>query len=50
MRHLLTLELVIEGPAKNALGSDLMRHLRAKLDEADGRPLLLRGSGDSFSR
>lgn len=42
-------EMIIEGPAKNALGMQLMGDLRKKLDEADGQPLLLTGAGDSFS-
>ena len=42
-------EIVLEGPAKNALGMELMRSLRARIAAAEGRPLLLRGSGDAFS-
>lgn len=42
-------EICLEGPAKNALGSTLMRHLDQALDEAAGRPVLLTGSGDAFS-
>ena len=42
-------ELTIEGPGRNALGTDVMRRLLAGLREAGGRPLLLRGAGDTFS-
>lgn len=42
-------ELIIEGPAKNALGGELMERLREGLKEAGGQPLLLTGAGDSFS-
>lgn len=42
-------ELTIEGPGRNALGTAVMRHLLAGLVEAGGRPLLLRGAGETFS-
>lgn len=42
-------ELLIAGPGKNALGSELMTSLHERLQEADGQPLLLKGEGDSFS-
>lgn len=42
-------ELTIEGPGRNALGTDVMRRLVAGLAEAGGRPLLLRGAGETFS-
>jgi enoyl-CoA hydratase/carnithine racemase len=42
-------ELTIEGPGRNALGTDVMRRLLAGLAEAGGRPLLLRGAGETFS-
>jgi enoyl-CoA hydratase/carnithine racemase len=43
------IEIVMNGPAKNALGSEMMAWLLAKLGEAGGRPVLLTGSGDTFS-
>ena len=42
------LEVVLEGPGKNALGSALMRQLIDALRSAAGGPLLLRGAGDAF--
>ena len=42
-------ELTIEGPGRNALGTAVMRQLLAGLREGGGRPLLLRGAGDTFS-
>ncbi len=42
-------EIVLEGPAKNALGTPMMQALRARLAEAGGKPVLLTGSGDAFS-
>ncbi len=39
----------MNGPAKNALGSEMMAWLLARLGEANGAPLLLTGSGDAFS-
>ena len=42
-------ELTIEGPGRNALGTAVMRRLLAGLAEAGGRPLLLRGAGETFS-
>lgn len=43
------IELVIAGPGKNALGSELMASLLEQLRAAQGAPLLLRGAGDAFS-
>ncbi|MCO4747021.1 MAG: enoyl-CoA hydratase/isomerase family protein [Proteobacteria bacterium] len=43
------IEVVLEGPAKNALGSELMDATIAAVRAADGSPLLIRGSGDAFS-
>lgn len=43
------IEVVLEGPAKNALGSKLMDATIAAIQAADGAPLLITGSGDSFS-
>lgn len=39
----------MEGPGKNALGTEMLRHLRASLRAADGAPVLLTGAGDAFS-
>ncbi len=39
----------MQGPAKNALGSEMMNFLQEKLREAAGRPVLLTGSADAFS-
>lgn len=41
-------EIRMNHPSKNALGNDLMGWLEARLDEADGQPILLTGSGDAF--
>jgi enoyl-CoA hydratase len=42
-------EITIQGPAKNALGSELMGSLLEQVRAAGDEPILLRGSGDSFS-
>ncbi len=42
-------EIVLDGPGKNALGTQLLVSTREALDAAGGRPVLLRGEGDSFS-
>ncbi len=42
-------EITMNAPRKNALGSEMMAWLRARLVEAAGRPVLLTGSGDAFS-
>ena len=42
-------EVVLEGPAKNALGSALMAEALDAVRAADGAPLLIRGAGDAFS-
>jgi enoyl-CoA hydratase len=42
-------EIIIDGPGKNALGSELMQALRAELGAAGGEPVLLTGAGDAFS-
>lgn len=42
-------EITMAGPAKNALGTEMMQFLLARIDEAAGRPILLTGTGDSFS-
>src|SRR6202042_707140 len=43
------IEILLEGPAKNALGTRTMTHLLDRLRDAAGAPVLLRGAGDSFS-
>ncbi|MGE0713549.1 MAG: enoyl-CoA hydratase/isomerase family protein [Planctomycetota bacterium] len=43
------IEVVIEGPGKNALGSELMASLLERIRGAGHEPLLLRGGGDAFS-
>ena len=42
-------EVVMEGPAKNALGKALMDQAIAQIEAANGEPLLIRGAGDAFS-
>jgi enoyl-CoA hydratase/carnithine racemase len=42
-------ELTIEGPGRNALGTAVMHRLLADLAAAGGRPVLLRGAGETFS-
>ena len=39
----------MEGPAKNALGDEMMTRLFDGLREAAGRPILFLGTGDAFS-
>lgn len=43
------IEITIEGPGKNALGSKLMASLLDQVRAAGGQPILLRGGGDAFS-
>ncbi len=42
-------EITMAGPAKNALGTDMMEWLLERIGEAAGRPILLTGTADSFS-
>lgn len=42
-------EIRMQHPAKNALGNDLMGWLESELERAGSEPLLLTGTGDSFS-
>src|SRR5689334_8594507 len=42
-------EITLNGPGKNALGTEMMRWILARLDEAAGRPVLLTGAGDALS-
>ena len=41
--------ITMDGPGKNALGTEMMAFLVRQLAAADGRPLLLTGAGDAFS-
>lgn len=41
--------ITIDGPGKNALGTERMRDLLAQLDAAGDAPLLVTGAGDAFS-
>lgn len=43
------IDLVLDGPGKNALSSALMRDLLARLGAAAGAPVLLTGAGDALS-
>lgn len=43
------IDVVLEGPGKNALSTALMLGLQRRLAEAGGAPVLLTGSGDAFS-
>lgn len=43
------IEIAMAGRGKNALGTEMMQFLLARIEEAAGRPILLTGSGDSFS-
>lgn len=43
------MEIVLEGPGKNSLGTKLMTTLLERLEEAGNEPVLLRGAGDAFS-
>src|SRR5258706_356550 len=42
------MEIVMNGPGKNCLGTEMMDWLLAKLREAVGAPILLTGSADAF--
>lgn len=43
------IEIVMNGPGKNSLGSGMLKFIRARLVEAAGQPVLLTGAGDAFS-
>jgi enoyl-CoA hydratase len=43
------IEIAMNGPAKNALGTDMMTWLLGRLHDAAGAPILLTGAGDAFS-
>lgn len=42
-------QIRIDGPGKNALGSDLIQSLTQQISAAGGEPILLTGTGDAFS-
>jgi enoyl-CoA hydratase len=42
-------EITMNGPAKNALGREMMTWLLDRLREANGAPVLLTGAGNAFS-
>jgi len=42
-------EIKLEGPGKNALGTDMMHSIYERLEAAAGQPVLLTGMGDAFS-
>jgi enoyl-CoA hydratase len=42
-------EIRIDGPGKNALGSDLIRSLSQQISAAEGAPIMFTGTGDAFS-
>lgn len=44
-----TVEILLEGPGKNALGTALLTHLSEALTAAGDAPILLTGAGDAFS-
>lgn len=41
--------IAMNGPAKNALGTELMQWIRSELDRAAGQPVILTGTADAFS-
>jgi enoyl-CoA hydratase len=43
------IDIVLDGPGKNALSSEMLAFLRARLDAAGGAPVRLTGAGDTFS-
>ena len=43
------IEITLSGPGKNALGTDAMSALCARIDAARGEPILLTGDGNAFS-
>jgi enoyl-CoA hydratase len=42
-------DIVMKGPGKNALGTEMMRSLLEQLSAAKGAPVLLTGADDAFS-
>lgn len=45
----MVIEIAMNGPAKNALGRDMMAWLLERLGSAGGEPVMLTGTGDAFS-
>jgi enoyl-CoA hydratase len=43
------IEVVMQGPGKNALGTGMIEFVRGKLREAAGAPVLITGTADAFS-
>jgi enoyl-CoA hydratase len=43
------IEVTMNGPGKNALGSTMMHSVMAQFEAAGGEPVLLTGAGDAFS-
>lgn len=43
------IDVVLEGPGKNALSTAVMEGLIARVEAHPGEPLLVRGAGDAFS-
>lgn len=43
------IELALNGPAKNALGTEMMQSIVDRLAAAGGQPVLVTGTGDAFS-
>ena len=41
--------IVLDAPGKNAISSDLMRHIQAEVADAQGSPILLSGANGVFS-
>ncbi|HEY2509433.1 MAG TPA: enoyl-CoA hydratase/isomerase family protein, partial [Polyangiaceae bacterium] len=44
-----SVEITMNGPGKNALGTEMMTWLLEQLARANGAPVLLTGTGDAFS-
>ncbi|MCA9584994.1 MAG: enoyl-CoA hydratase/isomerase family protein [Myxococcales bacterium] len=42
-------EIVLSGPGKNAMSTELMERTRHELEDAQGAPVLLTGEGSAFS-
>jgi enoyl-CoA hydratase len=49
VRRSTVVEIVMKGPGKNSLGTEMMDWLLARLREAGSAPVLLTGDGDGFS-
>lgn len=43
------IEITLDGPGKNALGTQMMDFILAELERANGAPVLITGKGDAFS-